>query len=275
MNPNVYLKTFWRAELKPQIFVAMSFSQPFKPRFDNVFAPVIRNLTVNNIRLEPYRVDLLRTGDSILTDIMDGIAHSQFILADLSTMGRDSVTGDPYRNANVLYEVGIALACRQPHEVLLVRSDKDPFLFDVSTVPHMQLDFTDVDTARSKLQEELLARLRQQQFVEDARVQIAIAGLSNEEMSQLRYIADLPPNQGFGRKSLSSVDFTAMIAIPRLLDKQLIRVAGQFEEGQGTYVPTHLGRVVAQFVKTSLPKFKSGATGADLSATPSGDPPAS
>ena len=76
-------------------------------------------------------MDLSKTGDSILTDIVDGIAHSQLVPADVSTIGKDSVTGTPYRNGNVMYEVGIALACRHPSEVLLVRDDEDTFPFTV------------------------------------------------------------------------------------------------------------------------------------------------
>jgi hypothetical protein len=48
-----------------------------------------------------------------------------------------------------MYEVGLALACRQPSEVLLVRDDRARFLFDVSVVPHMQVDFTDKERAIS------------------------------------------------------------------------------------------------------------------------------
>jgi hypothetical protein len=33
MHPQLYLKTFWRLELKPTIFVAMSFADRYKARF--------------------------------------------------------------------------------------------------------------------------------------------------------------------------------------------------------------------------------------------------
>ena len=64
--------------------------------------------------VKPLRVDLSKTGDiSILTDIMDGIAHSEMFLADISSTGYDSKTAEPYRNGNVMYEVGLAVACLQ------------------------------------------------------------------------------------------------------------------------------------------------------------------
>jgi len=76
------------------------------------------------VNLEPLRVDVSKTGDSVLTDIIDGIAHCEMILADVSAIGYDSKTGDPYRNGNVMYEVGLAVAARQPSEVLLIQDDK-------------------------------------------------------------------------------------------------------------------------------------------------------
>jgi len=159
MHPQTYLKTFWRLELRPQIFVAMSFASQYESRFTNVIAPAIQSLTVDERRLEPYRVDVSKSGDSILTDISDGIAHSRLVLADISSIGKDSITGQPYRNANVMYEVGIALACRNPSDVLLVRDDHDKFLFDVSTIPHVTLDFTNTDLAVKALVEHLFSRL--------------------------------------------------------------------------------------------------------------------
>lgn len=244
-------------ELRPQVFVAMSFAPQYQGRFDGVIAPAISGIQLSSERLKPYRVDLSKSGDSILTDIVDGIAHSQLVLADVSTMGKDSVSGVPYRNGNVLYEVGIALACRNPSEVLLVRDDEDKFLFDVSSIPHMKINFTDTAVAIDSLRDALLARFRERQLVQDARVELAVAGLSNDEATMLKTIADYPPSGVWGRRDTGSVDFFGMAAIPRLLDKQLIRVVGQFEEGHPAYQATPLGRVVAEVMKAGLRRFKA------------------
>ena len=220
MHPNVFLRTFWRLELRPEIFVAMSFATQYHARFENVIAPAIKAVRIGDTPLKPNRVDLSKSGDSILTDIMDGVAHSQMVLADISSTGKDSVTGIPYRNGNVMYEVGIALACRQPQEVLLVRDDSDKFLFDVTTIPHMTIDFTNVDVARQRLQDELVARLKVRDYVNDARVELAIASLSGEEVTALKYLAGLPAGTVWGRPNKGVVDFFGMAAIPRLLDKR-------------------------------------------------------
>ena len=173
-------------ELLPQVFVAMSFAPQYQDRFDSVIAPAISSIAVNVQRLRPYRVNISKSGDSILTDISEGIAHSRLVLADVSSIGKDSVTGQPYRNGNVMYEVGIALACRHPSEVLLIRDDHDKFLFDVSTIPHWTMDFTDTDQAVAVLREQLKARIKEQNFIYDARVQTAISSLSAEEIILLK-----------------------------------------------------------------------------------------
>jgi hypothetical protein len=260
MHPQAFLKTFWRLELRPQVFVAMSFASQYGDRFEKVIAPAISGIKLGSEDLMPYRVDLSKTGDSILTNIVDGIAHSQLVLADVSTIGKDSVSGVPYRNGNVLYEVGIALACRNPSEVLLVRDDEDKFLFDVSSIPHMKIDFTNIVEAVNTLREALLARFRERQLVQDARVELAVAGLSNDEATMLKALAEYPSNRVWGRPSTGKVDFFGRAAIPRLLDKQLIRVIGQFEEGHPVhpaYATTALGRVVASIVKSGMRQFKA------------------
>jgi len=148
MYPQAYLNTFWQMDFRPTVFVAMPFADDYKRRFSEIIEPAIIELKVHGRTLTPLRVDFSKSGYSILTDIVDGICHSQLFLADVSTIGRDSKTAIPFRNGNVMYEVGVALACRHPSEVLLIRDDEDRFLFDVSTIPHLRLDFTDAVKAR-------------------------------------------------------------------------------------------------------------------------------
>lgn len=198
MHPNAFLSTFWRMEVKCQVFVAMSFAPQYQPRYDKVITPAIEAIHINNIPLKSYRVDISKSGDSILTDIMEGIAHSQMVLADVSTIGKDSVSSMPYRNGNVMYEVGLALACRQPQDVLLIRDDKDKFLFDVSTIPHMHIDFTNVEAARQKLQSELRDRLREQTYINDTRIRMVVASLSTQEVKELKQMARLSYNTAWG-----------------------------------------------------------------------------
>jgi len=243
--------------MKPTIFVAMSFADRYKARFEEVIEPAINSMELNGVALKADRVDISKSGDSILTDIMEGIAHSQIVLADVSSIGKDAVTGEPFRNGNVMYEVGLALACRHSSEVLLIRDDNDKFLFDVSTIPHKKIDFTNKKNAVAELHNELFSRLKERNHINDARVQLAIASLNSDEVLELKSIPDLGPGTVWGHPSQGVVNFHLMASIPRLLDKQLIKVEGEFEEGHPAYQLTPLGRIVAQLVKSRLRKFQA------------------
>jgi hypothetical protein len=105
-----------------RVLVAMSFDQLLEPRWRDVIEPGVKDAG-----LEAYRVNASKISDSIVTDIVKGVASARLVLADISTVG-------VVRNANVLYEVGLAHAVRQPQEVLLFRSDSERLLFDLSTV---------------------------------------------------------------------------------------------------------------------------------------------
>ncbi len=245
MYPNAFLETYWGMDLKPQIFVAMSFAPQYDDRFNQVILPAIQGIAINKVKLTAYRVDISKSGDSILTDIMDGIAHSQMIVADISSIGKDTVSGIPYRNANVMYEVGIALACRQPNEVLLLRDDSDKFLFDVSMIPHMKLDFTDVNNASICLNQELQVRFRERNLLKDIRVKTATAQLSAEEVKLLKETFEYEPNSVWGREVKELANWYAL-ATARLLDKRIIRVAGEFEDGKTAFKFTELGWYVRQ-----------------------------
>jgi hypothetical protein len=250
--------------VRPQVFVAMSFAETYSARFNQVIAPAIRDIRVNDAPLEPYRVDFSKSGDSILTDIMDGIAHCQLFLADVSVVGHDSISGSGYRNGNVMYEVGLALACRQTTEVLLVRDDKERFLFDVSTIPHLHLDFANHTKARQELQEQIIGRLRERNFLLDARVQRASASLTNAEIQVIEECAKYKPPNVFGYKETGSVNFLTAEALPRLCDKNVIRLVAKWEGGGAAYQWTELGYSVATLVTKHIPSLK----GDDPAPTP-------
>ena len=85
MQPNTFLRTFWQLDNRPQVFVAMSFDTRYQKRFEDVIVPAIESLSVNGEQLTACRVDLSRTGDSILTDINDGIAPVSYTHLTLPT----------------------------------------------------------------------------------------------------------------------------------------------------------------------------------------------
>lgn len=165
MHPNAFLQSLWRAEIRDQVFVAMSFDKRFEDRYSSIIRPAIEDEPIADLKLSAYRVDNSKTGDSILTSIVDGIAHARLVLADLSVIDEGRYAETPIRNGNVMYEVGVALAAKQPSEVLLIRDDKKPFLFDVSTIPHQTIDFTQRDSAIRELRASLADRVKESHLI--------------------------------------------------------------------------------------------------------------
>lgn len=132
MYPANYYALFPAFPRIPSVFVAMSFDSRFAARWENVIKPAVQSLSIGDKRLDPVRVDARVVGDSILTEILQGIGSAQLVLADITSIG--TLDGRPIRNGNVMYEVGIAHAVRLPEEVLLFRSDHDSLLFDTANV---------------------------------------------------------------------------------------------------------------------------------------------
>jgi hypothetical protein len=132
MYPQTYLSLFPAFPRSPRAFVAMSFAPEFTPRWQNVLAPALGRIEIKGTPLSPFRVDLSKAGDAILTEILQAISDSAVIVGDVTAIGE--LNGRPVRNANVLYEVGIAHTSRRPEEVILFRSDNLALDFDVQGV---------------------------------------------------------------------------------------------------------------------------------------------
>lgn len=105
------------------VFIGMSFAAADQPRWAEIIQPAI-----TSAGLRPYRVDAGNVSDSIMTDILTGLRRARLALFD--------ITADDagHRNGNVMYELGLAHALRNPEEVLIVRADVRPLLFDVAGI---------------------------------------------------------------------------------------------------------------------------------------------
>lgn len=133
MYPGEFFTLFPPFPRDDRVFVAMSFSPRFARRWTDVIEPAIKRLIpAGGVPLVPHRVDRTRAGDSILIEILREISRARLIIADVTTIGY--VDGFAARNANVLYEVGLAHSVRLPEEIILIRSDSDPLPFDIANV---------------------------------------------------------------------------------------------------------------------------------------------
>ncbi len=160
MYPHKYFELFPPFPREDSVFVAMSFDERLRSRWETVIDPGIRDVRVDGVMLKAHRVDVSRVGDSILTEILDGVSKSRLVLADVTAL---EVAGHgEVRNANVMYEVGLAHAVRLPEEVLLFRSDSKPILFDIANVRINSYDPDGApDNARCQVKEAIESSLRE------------------------------------------------------------------------------------------------------------------
>jgi len=248
MHPRVFLDSLWRNDLRNEVFVAMSFDPRFDDRWIRIFKPAIEQQPIEGIKLTAVRVDIRRSGNSILSEIIDGVAHSHLVFADVSVTDTWQ-HGDSERwarNGNVMYEVGLAMACRQPVEIVLVRDDRLPLLFDISHIPVLQFDPLSVDESITVIQAVLQDRLRERELIKDLRFASTMESLAQLEINIIRQNAHL---SFLGWKG-PSYPAAVGIALPRILDKRILRLV---RPGNGdnpdVYTWTAFGRAVADYIK--------------------------
>lgn len=259
MHPNAFLTTLWRAEIKEQLFVAMSFAPRFLARYEEIIRPAIEDEPIAGTKLSAYRVDNSKTGDSILTDIVNGIAHSRLVLADVSVIDEGRYTEVPIRSGNVMYEVGVALACRNSSEVLLIRDDEKEFLFDVSTIPHLKIDFSDSEAAIKTLRSAIAERLMEINLLQDARIRIAVSSLTQDETRILNELVKLPPDRArnFEKQTIGQPSIPDARGLDGLLAKGCIKsVAVNTESRVVFYALTPFGYALAQAADELLLKIQ-------------------
>jgi hypothetical protein len=265
MHPRVFLDSFWRNDLRDEVFVAISFSEPFESRWREIVLPAVEAQPIEGLTLRAVRVDTRRSGESILTEIIEGIAHSQLVLADISVVDRWLVGDVPRsaRNGNVMYEVGRALACRQPVEVLLIRDDDDNLLFDVSTIPVLRYDPRDSARSVGLLRGAIADRLRERSLQRDLRLSRTVESLSQFEVNLIRANHHLEQLAWPG----SSLPAAVVMALPALLEKQVLRLERVgTDSAPAVYAWTAFGRAVAR----RLPVGNDVASNALLHRRPCG-----
>lgn len=218
MYPAHFFNLFPAFPRENRVFVAMSFEPAFQARWHEVIMPAVSDVAVNAVALEPYRVDAHVVSDSLLTQILDGIARCRVFLADVSAIG--TLAGKPIRNANVLYEVGLAHATRLPEEVLLFRSDDEALLFDVANVRVNRYDpGGNPGAARQQVAKAIGAALQEIDLRRHLAVRRAGEALDYESWMLLFELSSAPvhhPPRRTMRDALGAVGRVA--AITRLLD---------------------------------------------------------
>lgn len=121
--------------LAPTAFVLM----PFAATFDDIYEYLIKG-SLSDAGFNVVRADDIRNQRNILADVVQAIADSDLIVADLSTA-----------NPNVYYELGLAHAFRKP--VILLAQDIDEVPFDLQSyrILTYATHFSRMNEARNEL----------------------------------------------------------------------------------------------------------------------------
>lgn len=92
---------------------------PYKKEFEEIYGQICD--VCIDLKIECKRTDEIASNRSIVETILEKIAKSEIIIADLSE-----------RNSNVYYELGIAHTLRDEDSVILITNDKDNSPFDIN-----------------------------------------------------------------------------------------------------------------------------------------------
>lgn len=265
-----------------KIFVAMSFDSRFDDRWKNVLEPAINSVHINEVPLEAVRVDARRIGDSVITEILDGISRHKMVIADVTTIGylptkEDQKKPAPIRNANVMYEVGLAHAVRLPEEILMFRSDNDNLNFDISNIRVNSYNpDTDPKASMELVGRSIISALKELDLKRHFAVRQAVDTLDHATWLVL---AQAQADQGLKHPTIRSMrdalgNFERVRAISKLLEIGAIRAVfpkltptlldrhgGDASEEMFTYKSTDFGTAVSMEASNRLGIFSSEMQG--------------
>jgi hypothetical protein len=244
MYPRDYFETYWRPQIREEVFVAMPFHDEFKLIWNEGIKPGIDEDIPGPIKAR--RVDATILSGSIITDILDGIAHSKLVLADISVAATGKWVGQ--RNGNVLYEVGLAHAVRQSTEILLIRSDNEPINFDVAHINIHHYDSTDIKAVRSKIADLTNDLLKQ---IEQEKSLMVIKAIDRLDTDCIRYIKEFGehgPFLGPQPKTMGEqlISITNKAALARLQHLGIVKCDVQPGASVHQYRLTDFGMAVAK-----------------------------
>ena len=114
------LPKFFRVKQWPlPVLLHIAVMMPFKSEFDPVYEAIKRACSA--LRIEARRVDEIYTPTRIIDDVFSTIVQSRLVICDLTD-----------RNANVLYETGLAHA--RNNDVIMITQNMDDIPFDLSLI---------------------------------------------------------------------------------------------------------------------------------------------
>lgn len=258
MYPRNFFDTYWRTELRDEVFVAMPFHDEFTPVWDLAIRPSIETDSGTGLRADRVNASVL--SGSIITDILDGIAHSRLVLADISIAAEGRWKGQ--RNGNVMYEVGLAHAVRQATEILLIRSDEEPINFDIAQINVHRYQREDLASTRAQLSQLVIVALKQIEQEKSLKVQSARDQLDADAVRYLAEFAVHGPFTGPDPTNMGGVllAISNRAALSRLQQLGVIRAALVHADQRTVFVLTAFGAAVSRALGLKISASKASGS---------------
>ena len=238
MYAKFFFERFWAGEQRNELFVCMPFHDSFDIKFRNIMSPSAQKAGFE--KAERVKEDWEA---NVITDrIFDGIANSKMVLFDLTDDPKSPCQFSRQVNGNVLYELGIANAMREPEDILLIRESSSVKIpFDISGLNiNIYEGELEIDWLSSKLQK----ALEKQKWYMSKRVDAASKSIDEFAFEIMYQIGCRPP--GFNHFNIAGMPPEVRMSVLRLIDLGILWFATGIDERsrEHAYRWTPFGREV-------------------------------
>ena len=247
MYPREYFDDYWKGEIEDEVFVAMSFSDEFRNTWELAIRPAIEE----DCKLIAHRVDNSIINDDVVVEILKGISHARVFFADISVCQQGAWAGQ--RNGNVMYEVGLAHAIRQPSEVVIVRSDDQQINFDVAGLRVHRYDRNDLLSARKRFAELIKGSVSQTDNRKALKVEQVVNRLDVGCLLLIREVGTQPVFYFIldNKEAMEELSRKGVIAATRfMLDQGIIKTLYDPKADKYSYIWTEFGKAVIDKVNS-------------------------
>lgn len=240
MYAKSFFQHFWAADQRNELFVCMPFHTSFDIKFKNIFDPGARKAGFD----KAVRVDETWEANVITDKLFDGIANSKMLLFDLSDDPKAPCQYSKQVNSNVLYELGVANAMREPEDIVLMRENSVVNIpFDVSG---LNINVYKGDLTPDWLVDKLKRILERQGWYKSKRVQAAARSIDDIGLELMVNVGKRP--SGYNHFNVRGQPIEIRMAASRLVDLGILWLATAESGHEHAYRWTPFGLEVVKFL---------------------------
>lgn len=246
MYAKFFFERFWEGDQRNELFVCMPFHDSFDYKFKEIMDPSAKKVGFD----KAARVKEDWEANVITDRIFDGIANSKMLLFDLTDDPKSPCQFSKQLNGNVLYELGIANAIREPEDIVLIRessSVKIPF-----DIRGLNINIYEGELGIGWLSEKLKKALEDQKWYTSKRVDAAAKSIDDIALELMHKIGSRP--QGYNHFSVGGKPPEVKMSVLRLMDLGILWFASVVEGSyrEHAYRWTPFGREVIKHLGIKL-----------------------